>query len=83
MKKKEKTVFQIIRFRGKIETFLVSIDEFSSFSGDGSPKRVHEYNFHGFVAKLPDLNTGRRHHACGHYVHHGQIVSFRNWKNTL
>ena len=30
MKKKEKTVCQIIRFRGKIETFLVSIDEFSS-----------------------------------------------------
>ena len=32
MKKKEKTVCQIIRFRGKIETFLVSIDEFPSFS---------------------------------------------------
>ena len=31
MKKKEKTVWQIIRFRGKIETFLVSIDEFASF----------------------------------------------------
>ena len=30
MKKKEKTVCQIIRFRGKIETFLVSIDDFSS-----------------------------------------------------
>ena len=28
MKKKEKTVCQIIRFRGKIEAFLVSIDEF-------------------------------------------------------
>ena len=32
MKKKEKTVCQIIRFRGKIDTFLVSIDEFSSFN---------------------------------------------------
>ena len=41
--------------------------------GDGSPKRVHEYNFHGFVAKLPDLNTGRRNHACGHYVHHTRL----------
>ena len=32
MKKKEKMVCQIIRFRGNIETFLVSIDEFPSFS---------------------------------------------------
>ena len=31
MKKKEKTVCQIIRFRGKIKTFFVSIDEFPSF----------------------------------------------------
>ena len=31
MKNKEKTVCQIIRFRGKIEAFLVSIEEFSSF----------------------------------------------------
>ena len=43
--------------------------------GNGSPKRVHEYNFHGFVAALPDLKTGRRNHACGHYVHNRQIVS--------
>ena len=34
MKKKEKTVCQIIRFRGKIEAFLESIDEFASFSTD-------------------------------------------------
>ena len=32
MKKKEKTVCQIIRFRGKIEAFLVSIDEFATSS---------------------------------------------------
>ena len=32
MKKKGKTVCQIIRFRGKIEAFLESIDEFASFS---------------------------------------------------
>ena len=30
MKKKEKTVCQIIRFRGKIEAFFVSIDEFDT-----------------------------------------------------
>ena len=29
MKKKGKTVCQIIRFRGKIEAFFVSIDEFA------------------------------------------------------
>ena len=38
-------------------------------------KRVQEYNLQGSVAKLPDLNTGRRQHACGHYVHNGQVVS--------
>ena len=37
--------------------------------------RVQEYNLHGSVARLPDLNTGRRYHACGHYVHQGQMVS--------
>ena len=31
MKKIEKMIHQIIRFRGKIEAFLVSIEEFSSF----------------------------------------------------
>ena len=30
MKKIEKMIHQIIRFRGKIEAFLVSIEEFSS-----------------------------------------------------
>ena len=45
--------------------------------GEGSPalSRVQEYNLWGSVARLPDLNTGRRDHACGHYVHDGQIVS--------
>ena len=37
--------------------------------------RVQEYNLQGSVATLPDLNTGRFLHACGHYVHQGQIVS--------
>ena len=40
MKKKEKTVCQIIRFRGNIDTFLVSIDEFAS------------YNIHSFIVLL-------------------------------
>ena len=43
-----------------------------------SYNRVQEYNLQGSVARLPDLNTGytgRWNHACGHYVHNGQIVS--------
>ena len=39
MKKKEKTVCQIIRFRGKIEAFLVSIDEFA-ISSDNPQVRM-------------------------------------------
>ena len=37
--------------------------------------RVQEYNLQGSVARLPDLNIGRSHHACGHYVHNEQMVS--------
>ena len=37
--------------------------------------RVQEYNLQGSVARLPDLNTGRYHHACGHYTYNGQMVS--------
>ena len=54
-------------------------------SGYDSSRRVQEYNLQGSVASLPDLNTdtntntdefsGRWHHACGHYVHQGEIVS--------
>ena len=40
-----------------------------------SSRRVQEYNLQGSVARLPDLNSGRYFHACGHYVHQGQIVS--------
>ena len=43
--------------------------------GRYSYSRVQEYNLQGSVARLPDLNTGRQDHACGHYVHQGQIVS--------
>ena len=47
------------------------------YTGSTSPalNRVQEYNLQGSVARLPDLNTGRYYHACGHYVHNGQIVS--------
>ena len=41
---------------------------------DGS-NRVHQYNLQGSLGRLPDLNIGRRLHACGHYVHQGEIVS--------
>ena len=37
MKKKGKTVCQIIRFRGKIEAFFVSIDEFDTSSINVTP----------------------------------------------
>ena len=40
-----------------------------------SRNRVQEYNLQGSVARLPDLNNGRESHACGHYVHNGQMVS--------
>ena len=41
-----------------------------------SRSRVQEYNLQGSVARLPDLNTGRYYHACGHYVNDDkQIVS--------
>ena len=43
-------------------------------STDVSHGRVQEYNLQGSVARLPDLNTGRRNHACGHYIHNGQTV---------
>ena len=43
--------------------------------GGHSYNRVQEYNLQGSVARLPDLNIGRHKHACGHYVHQGQIVS--------
>ena len=39
--------------------------------------RVQQYNLQGSVARLPDLNTRRYHHACGHYVHQGEMVSTR------
>ena len=43
--------------------------------GTNFESRVQEYNLQGSVARLPDLNTNRRNHACGHYVHNGLMVS--------
>ena len=43
--------------------------------GYDSRRRVQEYNLQGSVARLPNLNTGRNDHACGHYIHNGQMVS--------
>ena len=40
-----------------------------------SSNRVQEYNLQGSVARLANLTTGRYDHACGHYVHQGQMVS--------
>ena len=40
-----------------------------------SHSRVQEYNLEGSVARLANLTTGRYDHACGHYVHQGEIVS--------
>ena len=48
---------------------------FISLPIDWRSRSVQEYNLQGSVARLPDLNIGRRLHACGHYVHQGQIVS--------
>ena len=31
-------------------------------------KKVIVYNIDGWVEDLPDLNTGRIDHGCGHYV---------------
>ena len=35
---------------------------------DQSQSTVEVYNTSGMVEQLPDLNTPRRDHACGHYV---------------
>ena len=61
MKKNEKTVCQIIRFRGKIEAFFVSIDEFATSS------KHYMYNcimimFCQFSNQNADLHTQYRIH---------------------
>ena len=36
--------------------------------GAATPHHVTLYGGHGFEADLPSLITGRRDHACGHYI---------------
>ena len=44
-------------------------------STDASHGRVQECrSATSSVARLPDLNTARRNHECGYYVHRGQAV---------
>ena len=40
-----------------------------------SLNRVEQYNLTGSMGRLPDLNTGRYNHACGHYVQNMEVVS--------
>ena len=54
------------------DTVILTGGYYSQYS---ALNRVQEYNLQGSVARLPDLNIGRRDHACGHYVHNRQIVS--------
>ena len=36
--------------------------------GECTATIVSVYNMEGWVENLPDLNTGRQDHGCGHYV---------------
>ena len=36
--------------------------------GAATPRQVTAYRATGWEADLPSLGTGRRDHACGHYV---------------
>ena len=36
--------------------------------------RVQVYNTGGEVDQLPDLNTARYYHACGHYIKDDKVV---------
>ena len=41
----------------------------------GGRSTVQVYNVLGPVEQLPDLNTPRNDHACGHYIKNDKIVS--------
>ena len=41
---------------------------------DVAVSRVQVYNTDGEVDQLPDINTARFYHACGHYVKHDKVV---------
>ena len=36
--------------------------------------RVQEYNIDGDGERLPDINTARLSHACGHYIKDDKVV---------
>ena len=61
MKKIEKMIHQIIRFRGNIEAFLVSIEEFSSFTNE-QKKHLHLVLTNGGLAAVATIkpSTGPR-----------------------
>ena len=43
--------------------------------GSYHTSQVISYNLAGEVSRLPSLQSGRSWHACGHFVHNGQVVS--------
>ena len=47
-------------------------------TGGDSHKRVTQYSLTGEVTELPDLNTGRKDHACSSFVNaEGVTVSYK------
>ena len=45
--------------------------------------RVQVYNTSGEVEQLPDINTPRHSHACGHYIKDGKMVSIYLEKSKI
>ena len=37
-------------------------------------RKVVEYNAHGWVKDLPNMNEKRYYHGCGHYVNKNAMV---------
>ena len=42
--------------------------------------RVQVYNTDGEVDQLPDINTARYHHACGHYIKDDKVVILNKYR---
>ena len=38
--------------------------------------RVQVYSTAGEEERLPDINTPRRQHACGHYIKDDKVVNY-------
>ena len=53
------------------------------WTGFRSQNRVQQYNLAGSMGRLPDLKTGRYDHACGHYLHNGEVVSTNIWSVVI